>query len=123
MKTKEELERFKNECRDRVIIIREQVRNREIDKALGKSREQREFNEIEYLDSIIALIDCGYTESKLAEWRLQLEEKINLIKQRNPEPSEFDTDDTLKKKIQEHEKAHSKAKLVSQIRNIDFILN
>ena len=123
MKTKEELKRLKDECRDKVVTIREQVRSKLIEKSLGKTREQREFNEIEYLDSIIALLDYGYTEEKLVEWRLQLQSKIDLIKSRNPEPSEFDTDDTLKKKIQEHEKAHNKAKLVSQIKNIDFILN
>jgi hypothetical protein len=108
VKTKEELKRLKDECRDKVVTIREQVRSKLIEKNLGKTREQREFNEIEYLDSIVSLLDYGYTEEKLIEWRSQLQSKIDLIKSRNPEPSEFDTDETLKKKIQEHEKATTK---------------
>ena len=123
MKTKEQLKKLKDECRDRIISIREQVRRKDLDKSLGKSREQRESKEIEHLDSIIALLDYGYTEIKLLEWRGQLQSKVDLIRLRNPEPNDWDTEDTLKKKIQEHEKAHGKAKLLTQINNIDFILN
>ena len=85
--------------------------------------ENKESKQIEFLDSIIALLDYGYDESKLNEWRCQLEEKLDLIKRNNPEAGQYDTDETLKQKIQTHEKAYGKSKIVSQISNIDFILN
>lgn len=123
MKNVEEIKKLKQECRERMVSIRDQVRGKLITKELGKSRENKESKQIEFLDSIIALLDYGYNEIKLNEWRCQLEEKLDLIKRNNPEAGQYDTDETLKQKIQTHEKACGKSKIVSQISNIDFILN
>lgn len=123
MKNVEQIKKLKQECRERIVSIRDQVRSKLITKELGKSREDKESKQIEFLNSIIALLDYGYNEIKLNEWRCQLEEKLDLIKRNNPEAGRYDTDETLKQKTQAHEKAYGKSKIVSQISNIDFILN
>ena len=92
MKNVEEIKKLKQECRERIVFIRDQVRSKLITKELGKSRENKESKQIEFLDSIIALLDYGYNEIKLNEWRRILEEKLDLIKRNNPEAGQYDTD-------------------------------
>ena len=118
MKTIKDLKELISECRVRLQNA-QSLPSEEYKKVSSKISE-----EIKYYQSMVYLPEQGYNESKLSEWRLSLQNKLDLIESKKPKMEDCYNNYTIHKRlVNEHYSSCGKSKIVSQIRDIDFILN
>lgn len=119
MKTIQDVNKLIEEVKSSIEVSRRNLPKEEL-----KKKESRLSKELDYLSQVKLLIEKGFSEENLNNWRSKIEAKILLIKTNEPTLRSCNNNlDLHSKRVKEHNEAYELPKLKQQLNNIDFILN